>query len=582
MTNPITDIEDSGAILLIGSNPTENHPIIGYQIRRAVKKGAKLIVVDPRQIPLAQIAHIHLQIKPGTDVALLNGLMYVILREELEDKNFIARRTNGFENLREFILSRYPLDYVAELTGVKEEDIVRAARFYATASSAPILYCMGITQHTCGTENVMALTNLALATGNVGKPHAGINPLRGQNNVQGACDMGCLPHVLTGYQPLHSDGTTYWQRLRGNEAKGEAEPITALEFDFYGKTPTAVPGNKVSDVIRAKFSKAWGVELSDVPGRTFSDMFHPNPSRQCRALYIMGGNPMMTSPNAKHVRKVLNSLDFLVVQDIFLNETAQLADVVLPAVSFAEQEGTFINTERRVQRVRCAIKPVGQSKPDWEIVQALAHKLNLPWAYQNTEEIWDEVRQLTPHYFGGMRYDRLEEKGLQWPCPNEEHPGTAIMHQRSWRGEEDRFASGIGQFSTVDYRPFAAEQPDEQFPFTLLTVRKLYQYHSRSMTGRVDGLNEIVGEERLNINPQDAERLALSNVDRVKITSPRGAITAGVEIAEDVPVGVVSMSFHFAGSAANVLTNPAVCSMSVAQEVKICPVRIEKSNKAGV
>jgi predicted molibdopterin-dependent oxidoreductase YjgC len=298
-------------------------------------------------------------------------------------------------------------------------------------------------------------------------------------------------------------------------------------------------------------------------------------------MYIMGENPVLSSPNGQHVRKVLESLDFLAVQDIFLTETSQLADVVLPAASFAEEEGTFINTERRVQRIRRAIKPVGQSKPDWEIIQALAQKLNLPWKYQSPKEIWDEVRQLTPHYFGGMSYERLEEQGLQWPCPTEEHPGTPIMHRRSWCGEEDRFARGAGQFSTVDYRPFATEKTDDNYPFTLITARKLYQYHTRSMTGRVRGLNEFVGEERMQINPQDAEKLGVCPGDTVKVTSPRGSITTRVEINEWVPAGVVSMSFYFAESSANVLTNPAVCSMSVASGVKICSVCIEKIEKVG-
>jgi predicted molibdopterin-dependent oxidoreductase YjgC len=581
MTNPIGDIEDCGAILLIGSNPTENHPIIGYRIRRAVKKGAKLIVADPRAIPLAEMADVYLQFKPGTDVALLNGMMNVILQEGLEDKKFVAERTNGFEHLKEFILDRYPLERVSAITGAPVADIVRAARLYATASSAGIFYCMGITQHTCGTENVLALTNLALATGNIGKAHAGINPLRGQNNVQGACDMGCLPHVLTGYQPLHSDPTAYWQRLLGKGAEKTAELVTALEFDPEGKSPRAVPADSVSDAIRAKFAQAWGVELSDIPGRTINDMFHPNPSRWCRAMYIMGENPMLSSPDLRHVQKALESLDFLVVQDIFLTETAQLADVVLPAASFAEQEGTFLNTERRAQRVRRAIRPVGQSKPDWEIIQALAQKLNLPWRHQSPKEIWDEVRRLTPHYFGGMSYARLEEQGLQWPCPTEEHPGTPIMHRRSWRGEENRFARGIGQFSTVDYRPLATEKADDRYPFILTTARNLYQYHTRSMTGKVHGLNELFGEERMQVNSRDAEKLGITSGDLVKVESPRGSISTRVEISEQVPEGLVSMTFHFADTATNLLTNPAVCSLSVASEVKVCPVKIEIIKKAG-
>ena len=583
MTNPIGDIEDCETIFLIGSNPTENHPIIGYRIPRAVKKGAKLIVADPRRIPLAEIADVHLQFKPGTDVALLNGIMHVILRDGLENKAFIAERTNGFTQLKEFILERYDLEYVAGITGVPAEDIERAARLYATASGAGIFYCMGITQHTCGTENVLVLTNLAMATGNFGKAGAGVNPLRGQNNVQGACDMGCLPHVLTGYQPLHSDGSTYWQRLAGMKVEDAADLITALEFDFYGKNPQGVPANKVSDHIRAKFSRAWGVELSDIPGRTINEMFHPNPRRWCKAMYIMGENPLLSSPDLLHVREALESLDFLVVQDIFLTEPAELADVILPAASFAEKDGTFINTERRVQLIRRAIQPVGMSKPDWEIIQALAQKLNLPWRHQSAKEIWDEVRQLTPHYFGGMSFDRLEEQGLQWPCPNEEHPGTPIMHRRSWRGEEDRFARGIGEFSTVDYRPLATEKPDQQYPFVLTTARKLYHYHTRSMTGKVEGLNRLLNEERMQINPHDAQKLGVSVNDTVRVTSARGSIETRIAVTDQVPEGVVCLSFHFTDSPVNVLANPAICSMSVVSELKVSTVNIEKiEEKAGV
>jgi predicted molibdopterin-dependent oxidoreductase YjgC len=584
MTNPIGDIENCGAIFVIGSNPTENHPIIGYRMQRAVKNGAKLIVADPRRIPLAEIADVHLQFNPGTDVALLNGMLHVILSEGLENEEFIAQRTNGFAQLKEFIMERYDLATVSAITGVPAADIESAARLYAMADSAGIFYCMGITQHTCGTENVLALTNLAMVTGNFGKPHAGVNPLRGQNNVQGACDMGCLPHVLTGYQPLHGDidVDNYWKRMAGKKAADAEELITALEFDFYGKTPQAVPANKVSEHIRAKFSKAWGVELSDVPGRTINEMFHPLPQRWCKALYIMGENPLLSSPDLLHVRQALESLEFLVVQDIFLTETAELADVVLPAATFAEKEGTFLNTERRCQRVRRAIAPVGMSKPDWEIIQALAQKLNLPWKHNSPEEIWDEVRQLTPHYFGGMSYARLEKQGLQWPCPNEEHPGTPIMHRRSWRGEEDRFARGIGQFSTVDYRPLATEKPDEEYPFILTTGRKLYHYHTRSMTGRVEGLNDLLNEERMQINPKDAKKLGICPDDAVKVTSARGSIETRVEITDLVPEGIVCMSFHFAETPANVLANPAICSMSVVSELKVSTVKLEKlTEKAG-
>ncbi|MBT9156336.1 MAG: Formate dehydrogenase H [Firmicutes bacterium] len=380
MTNPISDIEGCDAIFVIGSNPTENHPIIGYRMQRAAKNGAKLIVADPRRIPLAEVADVHLQLRPGTDVALLNGLLHVILRDGLESPSFIAEQTNGFDEMKEFIMEGYSPERVADITGVPAAAIEKAAHLYATAPNAGIFYCMGVTQHTCGTENVLALTNLAMVTGNFGKAHSGVNPLRGQNNVQGACDMGCLPHVLTGYQPVHSDidEDTYWQRIAGQTPEAASELVTALEFDFYGKTPQAVPANKISEHIRAKFSRAWGVELSDVPGRTINDMFHPLPQRWCKAMYIMGENPMLSSPDLEHVRQALTSLEFLVVQDIFLSETAELADVVLPAASFAEKDGTFINTERRCQRIRRAVSPIGESKPDWEIIQLLAQKLSLP------------------------------------------------------------------------------------------------------------------------------------------------------------------------------------------------------------
>jgi predicted molibdopterin-dependent oxidoreductase YjgC len=584
MTNPISDIEGCETIFLVGSNPTEAHPIVGYRIQRAVKNGAKLIVADPRRTSLAEIADLHLRLKPGTDIALLNGMLHVILSEGLENQDFIAQRTNGFAQLKEFILERYDLATVSAITGVPAADITRAARLYATAANAGIYYCMGIAEHTCGVENVLATTNLGMITGNFGKASAGVSPIRGQNNVQGACDMGCLPNVLPGYQPVHSDidADNYWKRIAGKKADDAEELITALEFDFYGKTPQAVAANKVSEHIRAKFSKAWGVELSDIPGRTSAEMFHPLGQRWCKALYIVGENPALTSPDTLHVRKALESLEFLVVQDLFLTETAEMADVVLPAASFAEKDGTFLNTERRCQRVRRAIPPVGQSKPDWEIFQALAQKLNLPWKHNSAKEIWDEVRQLTPHYFGGMSYERLEKQGLQWPCPNEEHPGTPVLHSRSWRGEENRFARGVGQFSTVDYRPLATEQLTDEYPFILITGRKLYHYHTRSMTGKVEGLNELLKEERMQFNPEDAKKLGVSTKDIVRVTSARGSIETRVAITDQVPEGVVYMSFHFAQTPANVLTSAAICSMSVVPALKYSAVSIEKiGEKAG-
>lgn len=573
MTNTIGEIESSGAILVVGSNPAENHPIIGYRIRKAVRNGAKLLVVDPRQTKFAQAASVHLQLKPGTDIALCNGLAHVIIKEGLEAKEYVENRTHGFENLKKMV-AKYTPEYVSLITGVPPEKIISAARLFAQADVASVFYCMGVTQHTSGTENVLALTNLSLLTGNLGKAHGGMNPLRGQNNVQGACDMGCLPNVLTGYQPVHSDRDTgtYWQRLKEScQSEDEdscdesTEVITSIEFE----QPIPVSAS-VSDYVRAKFSKAWNVELSDVPGRTIAEMFHFLPSRRNQVMYIVGENPLVSSPNIDIVRESLAGMDFVVVQDIFLTETAEYADVVLPAASFAEKDGTFINTERRVQRIRKAVNPPGEGKADWEILQELANRFGLNWNYSNAKEIWDEVIKLTPHYFGGMSYERLEKAGLQWPCPTPEHPGTAFLHK-------DKFSRGIGQFSTVEYRPRAAEAADEEYPFILTTSRQLYHFHTRTMTGKSEGLNQFLSEELMEINPQDAAALKLLDGDFVKITSRRGSIKSKIQLSEQVPPGLVSMSFHFADTPVNVITDPAVCNMSVVSGLKVTAVRLEKA-----
>jgi predicted molibdopterin-dependent oxidoreductase YjgC len=576
MTNTIDDIAGASAILVTGSNPTENHPVIGYRIRQAVRHGAKLIVAEPRRIPLTNIADVHLQFKPGTDIALFNSLVHVIIREGLEDKEYISSRTQGFEYLKE-IVEKYTPEYVSVITGVPVEDIEKAARLFAGAESGSIIYCMGVTQHTSGTENVVALTNLSLLTGNLGIPHAGMNPLRGQNNVQGACDMGCLPNVFSGYQPVYGDRETdtYWRRLKLEEGDPVAPPPQEIDTseiiaDTIEFERPVYKGMSVSNEIRAKFSKAWGVELSDAPGRTIAEMFHYDPNRRNRVMYIMGENPVLSNPHTDHVRKCLEEMDFVVVQDIFMTETAEYADVILPAASFAEKDGTFTNTERRVQRIRRAVKPRGDSKPDWEILQLLAQRFNLNWNYSSPEEVWDEVRKLTPHYFRGMSYERLEKGGLQWPCPSEDHPGTPIMHK-------GKFARGIGQFSTVEYRPWAAEAVDEDYPFILTTGRKLYQYHTRTMTGKTDGLNYFLNEELMEINPRDARSLELAAGDRVKVSSRRGSLETKIQITERVPPGVVCMSFHFAESAANVLTDPAVCNMSVVSGLKVSAVRVERA-----
>ncbi len=535
MTNSIADIvEQAQVFFIIGSNTTEQHPVIGIQIRQAVRRrGAKLILADPRRLDLADIATIHLQHRPGTDIALLNGLMNVIIAEELWDKEFVAGRTEGFAGLKEMV-ARYPPERVAQVTGVPADDIRRAARMLAGAKPATLLYAMGITQHTSGHQNVLSCANLQMLLGNMGVPGGGVNPLRGQNNVQGACDMGGLPNVYPGYQAV------------------------------------------TKEEVRAKFEKAWGVPLSGEVGLTVVHMLNRAETGEVRAMYIIGENPMMSDPDVGHVKKCLESLDFLVVQDLFLSETARLADVVLPAVSFAEKDGTFTNTERRVQRVRQAIAPLGDARPDWEIICDLARRVQerlgiapegpfAGWEYDHPSAIMDEIAALTPIY-GGISYRRIEESGLQWPCPTADHPGTPILHV-------GRFSRGLGLFSAVEWQP-PAEEPDDEYPFILTTGRVLEHFHTGTMTRRVAGLDQLVPEERLRINPVDAARLGLADGDWTLVASRRGEVRVRAQLTEQVPPGVVFLTFHFAEALGNVLTNPALDPVAKIPEYKVCAVAV--------
>lgn len=524
MTNTIGEVENAEVIFVTGSNTTENHPIIGYRIRKAVRNGAKLIVSDPRRIPLVDIADVYLPIQPGTDVALINAMLHVIINEGLVDSEFIASRTENFDEVKAAV-AKYTPEYASQITGVPAEDIVAAARIYGQAGSATILYTMGITQHTSGTENVLALANLVMATGNFGKPHAGLNPLRGQNNVQGACDMGALPGVFTGYQPV-ADAN-----------------------------------------IRAKFEKAWGVALSDKPGMTMTEMFKAAADDRIRALYIMGENPLLSDPDGSHICDCLEKMDFLVVQDIFLTETAKLADVVLPAATFAEKDGVFANTERRVQRVRRAVNPRGKSKPDWEIIMLLAQKCGFNWKYDSAEQVFNEIAQLTPSY-AGISYERLDKGGIQWPCPAADHPGTPILHV-------GKFSRGLGKFTPVEYR-LSAEQADDEYPFLLTTGRSLYQYHTGTMTRKTEGLNQFHSEELMELNPEDAKELGITAEDTVIVASRRGEVKTKVQLTDRVQRGVVFMTFHFAETASNLLTNPEVCHIAKTPELKVCAVRVTK------
>ncbi|SDY89046.1 formate dehydrogenase, alpha subunit [Proteiniborus ethanoligenes] len=524
MTNSIEEILNTDAMFVIGSNTTENHPVIGTMIKRAKKKGAKLIVADPRRIELANYADVFLQIKPGTNIALLNGIMNVIIERGLQDKAYIEERTENYEEL-ERAVKDYTPEVVAEICGVAAEDIIKAALIYGEADKAGIYYAMGVTQHTTGTHAVMSISNLALLCGNVGKESAGVNPLRGQNNVQGACDMGGLPADLPGYQKVFK--------------------------------PEVVE----------KFEKAWNVKLPTKIGLTIPEILDEADKGNIKFLYIMGENPMVSDPDINHVRKSLKSLDFLVVQDIFLTETAELADVVLPAASFAEKDGTFSNTERRVQRVRKAIKPVGDSKPDWQIIMELMNRLGYTKRYNHPSEIMEEISGVTPQY-AGIRYERLEEEGIQWPCLDENHPGTIYLHKAS-------IARGRGLFMPIEYT-ISAETTDAEYPYIFTTGRILYHYHTRTMTGRVEGLNQISSESYVEINEITAMKLGIAHGEKIKLSSRRGEIITTARITDIIEEGVLFMPFHFAEGAANYLTNTQLDSIAKIPELKVAAVKIQK------
>lgn len=526
MTNSIAEIGDACCILAVGTNTTEDHPVIALEIKKAVDKGAKLIVVDPRKIELCRRANIWLRQRPGTDVALLMGMARVIVDNGLYDKEFVARRCENFDEFKNS-LKDFDLNWVSGVTGVPASDIAEAARIYATNRPASILYCMGITQHSHGTDNVLAIANLAMLTGNVGKPSSGVNPLRGQNNVQGACDVGALPNVYTGYQPVSNDS------------------------------------------IRKKFEAEWGCTLPANPGMTLTEMFHAIDEGKIKAMYLIGENPVLSDPDAKHVEESLKKLEFLIVQDIFLTETARLAHIVLPATSFAEKDGTFTNTERRVQRVRKAINPVGNSKPDWQIVCEIAKRMKgKGFDFAHPSEIMSEIARLTPSY-GGITYQRLDSGGLQWPCPLEDHPGVQYLHA-------EMFSRGKGRFAGLSYRP-SMELPNEDYPLLLTTGRSLFHFHTGSMTRKTKGLNELKSGEEAQINPQDAKALGISTGDKVFVVSRRGRVLASANVTDNVMPGVIFMTFHFAESATNLLTNPAYDPVSQTPEFKVCAVKVEKA-----
>jgi len=527
MTNSIADITDARAILAIGTNTTEQHPVLALQIKKAVRQyGAPLIVADPRRIELVDFATLFLQVRAGTNPALLNGLAYIILAENLHDQGFIAERTEGFDEWRA-VIEQYPPDRVSAITGVPMDDLVRAAHIYAENKPASIFYAMGITQHADGHNNVLAVANLAMLTGNIGKRGSGVNPLRGQNNVQGACDVGGLPNVYTGYQRV------------------------------------------TDDAIRERHARYYGVEQPPAKaGLTLSEMLPAALDGRVRAMYLMGENPVMSDPNSAHVRECLDALDFVVTQDIFLNETSDYADVVLPAAAYAEKDGTFTNTERRVHRVRKALEAPGEARADWEIVSEIAQRLGgKGWDYADPGEVMDEIAEVTPIY-GGIHYDRLEGEGLQWPCPDRDHPGTPILHTA-------KFSRGRGLFSPVHHQP-PVEPTDADYPLILTTGRILQHWHTGTMTRRVGGLDFLAPEERVEVHPDDAAKLSIADGDWIRVTSRRGSVTARAKVFERPQPGLVFMTFHYAEALGNELTLDAFDPVSKIPEFKVCAVRVEK------
>jgi len=540
MTNPIADLRRAPCILVIGSNTSEGHPVIAYEIKQAARDGATLIVADPRRIDLCDYAAHWLRQRPGSDVALVNALMNVILSEGLADEAFIAARTEGFDDFRSSVTECTP-EWAEPITGVPAEDIRSAARAFAGADAtlrsseatplrstrrAAIVYAMGITQSSHGTDNVLALANLAMLTGNLGKPNAGVNPLRGQNNVQGACDMGALPNVLPGYQRVDDDA------------------------------------------LRRKFEQAWGNELPSQPGLTVVEMMNAVESGQIRGMYIMGENPALSDPDICHVRKALEEIEFLVVQDIFLSETAAYADVVLPGAAFAEKGGTFTNTERRVQLVRRVLSPPGEAREDWRILLDMARTAGQDFGLDSESAVFDEMAALTPSY-AGMSPARLDQAPLHWPCPSPDHAGTPILHT-------ERFTRGKGLFHVVSYRP-PAEEPDAEYPLILTTGRILYHFHTGTVSRRSASLDSLAPEGYVEINPATAAALAVADGERVRVSSRRGQIEIRCRVTERVGREVVFIPFHFAESAANVLTNAALDPQAKIPEFKVCAVRVEKA-----
>ena len=514
-------------ILVIGSNMTEAHPVAATFVKNAVQKGAGLIVVDPRKHRLTDFADLHLQLKVGSDIALLNGIMQVLIQEDLYDKEFVLNKCTGFDDLKK-TLAQYPPERAAEISGVDKDTIIQTARVLASVKPVMVCYTLGITEHTCGKNNVMSVANLQMLLGNMGMELGGVNPLRGQNNVQGACDMGALPNVFHGYQKVEDPHS------------------------------------------RKKFETAWQVsDLPAKPGLMIPQMMHGLTNGSVRGFYIFGENLANTEPDMNKVAKELESAEFIVCQDLFLTETTRFANVVFPAAAWSENDGTFTNSERRVNRVRTASLPPGLARPNWWIFKEIAKRFGQDWPAQSAREIWDsEISVLAPA-LGGIKYHRIEQDGLQWPCPTLDHPGTPFLHR------DGNFTHGKGIFMPAEWTP-PAEVPDAEYPFVLSTGRRLYHYHTRTQTGRCEGLNDLLSEETADISEADARSLGIGFGDRIKVRSRRGEVCVAAKVTKEVPEGMVWMAFHFTEGNANWLTNAAFDPFTLTAEYKACAVQIEK------
>ena len=513
--------------MMVGTNMSEAHPVAATFVKDAVLAGAKLIIVDPRRTEMVDFAELHVQLKVGSDVALINGIMNVLINENLYDKEYVDTCTVGFEELKAKAME-YPPERAAEISGVPADMIRDLARRLASTKPAMLMYTLGITEHICGVNNVMSCANLQMLLGNVGFECGGVNPLRGQNNVQGACDMGALPNVFPGYQ-----------RVDNADA-------------------------------REKFAKAWNVEtLPDKPGMMMPTMLENLPTGKVKALYVFGENLANTEPDIRHVEHCLESAEFMVCQDIFPTETTRFADVILPAAAWSENDGTFSSSERRVNRVRTASLAPGQAKPNWWIFKEIAKRMGHDWASNSAQEIWDnEVSVLAPS-MAGIKYRRLENDGIQWPAPTEDHDGTPTLHK------DGKFTCGLGVLKAIDWIP-PAEVPDQEYPMVLSTGRRLYHYHTRTQTGRCEGINVLLSEETADISAADARKKGIADGEMIKVKSRRGEVKVRARVTREVPEGLVWMAFHFREGNANWLTNPAYDPITQTAEYKACAVRIDK------